>query len=82
MKLGWIILIIFILFFGIAFIFLHVPFNNSYELKQCKLFNDFERVIYEDNFLLDKCIIIEDGEELTIGKYFEKHRYDELEVRK
>ena len=69
MKLGLVILIGFILFLGSIFLFIHVPSENNYQLKQCKYFNIYKEVIYEDNLVYDKCIIIEDGEELTIRKY-------------
>ncbi len=82
MKLGLVILIFFLLFFGSIFAFVNVPSNNNYQLKQCRYFNNYMETIYEDNPIFDKCIIVEDGEELKLKEYFKKHKFDGIEVRK
>ncbi len=75
----WVCLIL----LGVAFyIGMTSPFRNNYELRFCNHATSMSmEVIYEDNLIYDKCIIIEDGEELTRKQWLKKHRYDGLEVR-
>lgn len=64
------------------FTFVACPLLNYAELNQCKYLDHYEETIYEPHFFLDKCYVIEDGEELTISKYITKHKYDGVRIRK
>ncbi len=81
MKLWLAILIPIILLVVLFIIFLDAPFSNIQEVKTCKVFDLGYEVYLEDNLIYDKCIIIEDGEELTIRQHLKKHRFDGLDVK-
>ena len=63
-------------------IFVFAPMDNHYELKMCKYGGLIGlETIYEDNLINDKCLIIEDGEELTLRQYGKKHKFDGVVVK-
>lgn len=58
-------------------------YNNNMELSLCKYNSYYHNVLFEDNLIFDKCLIIgAGGEELTLDEYKDRHKYDGIEVRK
>ncbi len=66
----------------LLFTFVACPMLNSQELGYCKYLSHFEETIYEPHFFLDRCYVIEDGEEMTINEYVKEHKYDGVSIRK
>lgn len=64
------------------FTFVARPVMNIEELKYCKYYSQYRDTIYEPHFFLDKCYILEDGEELTVTQYQAKHKYDGINIRR
>lgn len=76
--------ICFLILFGVICC-LVIFFLNEAELDFCKeisISTSSIKTIYEDNSILDKCILVEDDEELTVSQWMHKHKYDGVEVRK
>lgn len=74
----FIVMSIIIFLFGF---FVLRPLKNYQELDNCRDLDSFMEVIFEDNFVFDKCFIVENEEEFTINKYRREHKFEGLEVR-
>jgi hypothetical protein len=80
MKECIIVLISILLLIGVVFSFI-ILINNEGQLINCKILTSSHNTILDKSKLFDKCLILEDGDELTINEYSTKHKYDGIIMR-
>lgn len=75
-------IITFLLIMCLLLFFMVVLVHNYSQEEDCIYYADQYDVIFDKSRLFNKCLFIEDGEELTKTQYYNKHKYDGLEVRR